>query len=406
MADNDTDNDPAAGPLEEADAKPSRWPTVLITAATILTILALLTVWGRTQALDTDEWVELSTELLDEPEVQEALSVFLVDVVYDEGNVATSLEARLPDDLDGLAEPLAGVLRGPLTSAVERLLDSDQFQALWETSNRAAHETLVSILHGDDVGALTTSDGAVALELKPIVVEVAKTIGLSGERLDEIPDDAGRIIIFESDELDAVQELVRVLEFLAWFLFVLVVLLYALAVYLAHGRRIRVLRSVGWSLMVVGSIVLLARALAVRTLVNAIVDDPGDQDTAAIAGSVVTALLRQMGVAAFVYGLLIVGFATLLGEGRRATATRRALAPALNASTGAVVAGTAGVILVLIWWSPGRAFEGWTTGLTLIALLVAATVTLRRRTLLEFSDTTFDDAISGIGSESRAERVD
>ncbi len=81
---------------------------------------------------------------------------------------------------------------------------------------------------------------------------------------------------------------------------------------------------------------------------------------------VATGLLRQMGWSALIYGLLIAMFAWLLGDHGWAVATRRTLAPALNASTGMVVAATA-VLLLLLWvWSPGRVFDGWATGLTLV----------------------------------------
>ena len=67
-------------------------------------------------------------------------------------------------------------------------------------------------------------------------------------------------------------------------------------------------------------------------------------------------------------------------------ATRRTLAPVLNAPTGVVAAGTA-VLLLLVWaWSPGRVFDGWATALTLVALIVGAVAALRARTQAESTD--------------------
>lgn len=377
--------------IESAQRGHSRLPTVLVGVATVLAILTVFTVWGRTQALDTDEWVTLSTELLDEPEVQQALSEQLVEALYDDGDVVAGLEELLPEDLEGLAGAVAGALRGPLTDGVEQLLDSDRFQALWETANRTAHETLVSILRDETREGISTSDGVVALELNSLVVAIGESLGLSEDRLSQIPDDAGRIVIFESDELDAVQTLVEILEFMAWFLFVLIVAMYAFAVWVAKGRRLRVLRNIGWSLAGVGVVVLAARAIAVRALVDAIVEDPGSRSSIDVVASVATALLRQLGWSLMIYGLLIVLFTSLLGDRGWAVATRRVLAPALNASTGAIVGGTVMLLLVLWWWSPARVFAGWTTGLTLIALISGAVAALRSSTQREFPDTTFDD---------------
>ena len=373
-------------PVMEGERTSSRLSNVIIALTTILAIVSVFSVWARTQLLDTDEWVSLSTELAEQPEVQDAVATYLVEQVYADGNVTAGLEQALPEDLSGLAGPLAGVIRGPLTDSVTVLLASEQFQQLWAATNRQAHEALVSLLRGEDVAALTTSDGEVTLELRPLVLAAGATIGLSDDRLDQIPPDAGRIVIFESDELDSVQQVVEVFEWLAWFLFVLVVALYAIAVFLAPGRRLTALRNVGLSLVAVGVIILAARAIAVRTVIDTIVEDPSGRPTADAVLTVGTSLLRQQGWSAIIYGLLFVGFATLLGRRRWATATRHVVAPAFNASAGAVFGGTAVALLLLIWWSPGRAFNGWTTGLVLIALVVGAVAAMRAQTLREFPD--------------------
>jgi hypothetical protein len=381
-----THDDTALDEVVVLSEKPSRWPSVLVGVTTILAVLAVFTLWGRTQALDSDEWVDLSTELLNDPEVQQALATYLVEALYEDGEVTAGLEENLPQDLKGLAGPLAGALRGPLTDGVEQLIASDAVAVTWEEANRIAHQTLVAILRDETREGISTADGVVAIELKPLVVTLAESIGLSGDRIDALPDDAGRIVLFESDELDTVQQAVKVLDFTAWATFVAVILLYTLAVYLAAGRRIDLLRQVGWSLMGVGAVVLIARTIAVRTLVNVIVEDPAGRPVADRVGLVVTALLRQMGWTALLYGVIIVAFTSLLGDHRRVVAIRRTLAPALNASTGAVVGGTAVLILLLMWWNPGAAFEGWTTGLTLIALIIGAVTTLRIRTRNEFNE--------------------
>lgn len=81
----------------------------------------------------------------------------------------------------------------------------------------------------------------------------------------------------------------------------------------------------------------------------------------------------------------------LLGAGRAAAATRRAIAPSLNGSA-AVTGGTAALlILLLIWWSPGRAFQTWASSLIIIALVVVAVVALRRVIMTEHPDLRFAD---------------
>lgn len=388
---------PVAGdPDSTADSRStSRGPNILIGVATVLAIVTVLSVWARTQVLDTEEWVRLSTELLEQPEVQEALSIYLVEQVYADDKVTTGLQELLPEDLSGLAGPLAGALRGPVTNGVESLLASDRFQQLWETANREAHRTLVTVLRGEDLAGLSTADGTVMIELRPLVVAAGETVGLPKDRLDAIPPDAGQIVIFESGDLAAVQGVIATFEFLAWFLFVVVAALYAIAVYLATGRRMKALRNVGLSLIVVGVVIISAQAIAIRALADALVD-PSGRPTADAVGTVGTGLLRQQGWSAVIYGLLIAGFAALRGDRRSAVATRRTLAPALNASLGALAAGIAVFLLLLIWWSPGRAFEGWTTGLLLVALIIGGVAALRAQTQREFPDASFEDVLGGL----------
>lgn len=393
MTDDTMGSDDAAGAESGDDGATTKTPLsarVLVVVATILGIVAVFTVGARTQMLDTDEWVNLSSELLDEPSVQESLAVYLVDTVYTEIEVDTELAELLPEDLEGLASPIAGALRGPLTDGIKDLLDSDAFQQLWAEANRRTHQTMVNILRDETTEGISTAEGTVTLELQGLVASVAETLGLPDDAIDRLPEDAGRIVIFESDELDTVQSLVKILDFLAWFIFALVVALYALAVYLARDRWLAALRTVGWSLLGIGIIVLAARALAVRALVNAIVEEPAGRANAETVADIGTALLRQMGWSAAIYGVLIVLFTSLMGPHRWATSIRRAIAPALNAGTGAVVAGTAVVLLLLFWWRPGRAFEGWVTALVLIGLVIGAVVALRRQTQREFADVAWD----------------
>ena len=360
----------------------SRWPNVLLALTTVLAILAVVTVWTRIQLLDTDEWVDRSTELLDQPEVVEALSRTIVDALYEENTVRDGLEERLPDELDGVAGFVAGALRDPITSAVQRVIESPLLQGAWEAANRRAHETLVAVLRGDDLApGLTTSDGEVALELRTVVVEVGESLGLPTDKLERIPEDAGRIVLFESDDLEAAQSAVRVFEVLAWFLFVTVVAAYAALVITARTRRL-MLRNVGISRVRVGVVVLLIQGIAQRILVDALVERPENEASAVAVGEVATGLIRQMAWSAVAYGLLVLLFAALTGSHRWAVTTRRALAPAFRRSP-AIAGGTALLILVLWWWSPGRVFAGWTTALVFVGLIIAAVVGLRQRILTD-----------------------
>lgn len=370
-------------------------PTLCIASATLLAVVAASTTWVRAQALDTDEWVDRSAQLLDDQAVTDALAVFVVDEIYTALDVEGEFTTILPADFEGLAGPLSAALRGPATEATQRLFASDRFRATWATANRVAHQSIVNILRDETRTGVSSGDGAVTLELGDVVRVVAADLGLSDRLIERLPADAGRITLIESDQLETAQTAVRVLDFLSWFVLLVVVALYCLGVYLARDR-IRALRNVGLGLAGAAVFVLIARAVSTRIAIDAIVEDPRGEPAANVVALVMTGLLRQIAWSGLIYGLVILAFALAMGDRPGAVALRRNLAPFFNAGAGAVAGATAVAIAALLWWSPGRAFEGWVTGLTLLGLIVGGVVAMRRRTLEEFPDAEVDELVDRI----------
>lgn len=365
------------GPATTTDDRPGgarRWvPTALVVLATVLAVVSATTTWVRAQALDTDEWVEASSEVLEDAAVREALAVYLVDELYENVDMTQELQSLLPEDLDGLAGPIAGALRGPAGDAVERVLAAPRIQRIWEEANRLAHETFVAIVRDETRENVSTEGGEVVIDLGGVVSSIGGELGVPEAALDRIPDDVGQITVFESSELADVQDLVRVLDVLSWFLFVVVVLLYVLAAYLARGRRRETLRNIGFA-VAAGSLVLFAlRTVAVRSAVDFLVEDPANKEAAQVIADTATELVNQMAWSGFVLGLVIATYAAFIGPHGWAVGVRRRLGrtsnPDLVITAVAVVA-----LLVLIWWSPGRIFERWVTALTMIGLIVAAAI--------------------------------
>ncbi len=359
--------------VDTAAAKSSKAPTVLIVIATVLAVFSSLTTWVHTDALDTDAWVSTSEELLVNEEVTTAVATYLVNELYTQVDVAGALQQLLPGDLSGVAGALAGALREPVTNGIERVLESPQFAEIWVRANRLAHAEFVAILRDETRPAVSTADGTVTLNLREAIINVGTELGLPQSALDRIPEGAGQITIFQSNELKTAQTYVRVLDFLSWFLFLLTVGLYALAVYLAGGRRRHALSMVGWSLIAYGITLFALTALGVRTGVDYYVSDNTNKGLANAIASVATDLLRQLAFAGIAYGVLIIGFAALLGTHPWAVAVRRhnPITTPATAVGGAVV-----ITLVLLWWSPGNAFTRWYTAVVAVALIAGAMAAL------------------------------
>ena len=360
--------------------------TLMIVAASVIGVLSAVNTWVERQLLDTEAWVETSSDLLADPEVRGALAAYLVDQVYETVDIDEELAGRMPDELDALAGLVAGALRQPATDGVERLLGTEVVASVWESVNRTAHETAVALLREEDVAGLSTEEGVIALRLGDLVKEVASELGVSEERLEQIPDDAGTIVILESDELATAQTAVQFIELMSVVFFVLVVGLYAAAVYLAGPRRREALRSVGVALAISGLVLWMVRRVAGRAVADSVGASTDGKAVALIVIDIATRYLGQIAAAAIVYGLVLVGFAALTGSTRVAIWLRTMLAPTLVDRPVAAGFATVAVFLVVAAVAPGELLERPWRAVLFLLLFVLGLVWLRRRLRDEFPD--------------------
>jgi hypothetical protein len=358
---------------------------VLIVAASLLALASILATWVDRQMLDEQSWKEASAELIEDPAVRSAVSVYLVDELYDNVDVSTALSERLPADLKPLAGTLAGALRQPATDAVDRLLDSPRVQQVWIDASSLAQQKLVNVLEDKTGHGITTGDGVVTLDLGELVRELGASMGISQSTLDRIPQDAGEITILRSNQLAEAQTAVKALQVLSVALFVLVFGLYALAVYLARGERRGTLRNVGWALAIVGLLTLVARRITGRYAIDALTT-PTSHDAGERTWLIGSSILGQIGWAAIIYGAVVALSAILAGPTAPATAVRRRLAPILNARVGIAWTAVGTAYLLLILWGPTHALRVLWGIVLLAALLALGVVVLRRQTLREFPD--------------------
>lgn len=392
MTTSTTDSTPPPPPAGDVPAGPAAPPRMsrgraalvwtLLVVTTVVLVLAATNLWVKRQALDTDAWVAASDELLDDPAIRAALSQYLVDQLYANVDVGAQLEEWLPEEIQGLAGPVASALRTPATEGVDRLLATSQARAVWSRVNRTAHETLVRVLE-DETRVGSTTGGVVSLDLRALVVQLGEQLGLPDAVLDRIPDEAGQIVLLESDGLAAAQDAVAVIEVLSWLLLLVVVGLYALTVWLAVGARRRMLRNVGWAVLLASVLLLVVRRLVVDAAVSQ-VGVPDYRPAARAALVIGTALLSQIAWAGVAYGVVIAAYAILVGPTRPAVAVRRTLAPLLNATPAFVWGGAAALYLLLVVWAPTPAFRNWWTVLLLAVLAGAGIEALRRQSRREF----------------------
>ena len=382
---------------------------IALVLAGLLLLLSSFAVWVDRVALDTDVFVDTSGELLDDDAIRSAVATRAVDELYAEVDIASLLEDRLPNDYQSLSGPAAAGLRQASYQIVNRALEQPAMQKLWAVSLEESHRTLVQVLEGGG-DRVSTEEGVVTLDLRPIVLDTAERIGFRDEVAGRLPADAGRIEVLRSDELDTAQSIFQLLKALAWLLPILMLGAFALAVWLAGDRR-RAVRRVGVAVLVVGVLGLVAVRLVGSYVVNELVADTDTRTAAGNAWGILTELLSASFRSFVVVGLLFLVAAWLAGPGRRAIATRRVLAPALRERAWPyVVLGV--VFLILLLRGDVNDFTRLLLVLVLVALGAVWIELTRTQTLHEFPGATapdlFGDArarLSGWWGARRVERA-
>jgi hypothetical protein len=358
----------------------------LIVLATLITLVSSLTIWSKRQLLSTDNWTRSSARLLQNDDIRAALATKLVEVTFDRSNAAAQLEKYLPKSAQGAAPAIAAGIQVAGTRAANTLLSTPRAQQLWEQANRAAHERLVAVLEKKQVGNISADTGTISLQLGPLAQKLDQRLGLKS-RLGQGSSSSNEIVLIKSKDLKTAQDAVRILNALTVFLAIAALVLYALAIYLAHGRRRKFLEVSGTALIFVGLLVLIIRRLVGGALVDSLVKTEANRPAVRAVWFIETDLLRDIGIALLLYGVLMVLAGFFGGPSRIATGTRRALAPAFRRHVAGVYAVTALVFLLFIAWGPTAASRRLGGVIVLALLTILAIEVWRRETLREFPET-------------------
>jgi len=349
----------------------------LFVVGTLVFFVGSLTVWVKRQALDTDAWVDTSNQLLQNDEVRQALSVYIVDQLYANADPEEVLEERLPTNLQGLAGPIAGALRQPAVEGVDRFLQRPRVQDLWEEVNRVAHQELIAVLENDTRGNITTGEGTVTLNLSTLLANIGQELGFGEDLASRLPPDAGQIVLLQSDQLEAAQTGVKAVKWMSWLVIVIAFACYGAAIWLARGRR-AMLRNIGAALLLVGILLLVIRRAVGNYIVDALASGESVRGAVDATWLIGTSLLGELAWALVVYGVVILIGTWFAGPSRYATRGRLAIGPALRdrPEIGWMLLG--GVYLLLILWGPVPALRNWVGVLVLGGLIALGYEAFRR----------------------------
>jgi len=363
---------------------------VLVALASLVALLAILAIWLNRQALNTDNWAKTSSELLEQPVIQDRLATRLTDELFASVNVEQALAAALPPRAQVLAGPAANALRTQVEKQARKALQRPDVQALWVNANAAAHQQLLLVLEGGGT-TVSTANGEVTLNLKELLAQLQRSVGVGGRLRKVLPASATEIRLFRSGELSTAQDVVRVLRPLPIVLLVIAIGLVAIAMAVAPGWRRRAVRGFGFGLIAAGAGALLIRSVAGDAFVHSLASTAAAEPALAEVWTIATSLLVNVATASIVYGVVMVAAAWLAGPMGVAVAVRRAIAPYVREPAIAYI-GLALVVAIMVWWAPTPAWRNVPMLLILVGLLIAGVEGLRRQVIREFPDATREAA--------------
>ena len=345
---------------------------VLITLATIVVLVGALNVWVKRQLLDTDAWVETSSQFLENDQLRHGVAVRISQSAFERADIAS----YLPEQAARLAPLLRGTLETYAVQAADNFLQRPRVQELWRTANREAHEAFLRVI--DDESRLVSTQGDdVVLDLKPIVLDFAANRGIEDAVASRLPEDAGEFTIMKADQLEAVQNLVNVVRKGSVLLVLIAIGLYGLAIWLARDRRREAVRSTAISLLFVGVIVLIARKLAGDALIEALTEGDLQEANGDETWLIATALMQDLAYGLIVLGAVGIVCTWLLGSTRPAVAIRRFLAPSLRHHPVFAYGVLAFLYLLVILWGPTGSRR--LLGMLILAVFLFGTLELLRR---------------------------
>ena len=220
---------------------------LLIVLACLLAVLSVVAAYARNELLNTDTFVATVAPLAKDPAIQTVVATRVSDAVVAKADIEQRVKEALPPRAGFLAAPIATGVKTLSYQLTLKLVQSHQFQTLWDQAVRRSHAEVDTLLTGGSQGGLSAANGQVTVNLGTVETEVKKRLAARGLTfVDKVPNYSGApVVLFQSKELLKLQRAVRLLNKLVVVLPVLSLLAFAGAVALARDRRRGLVRASG-----------------------------------------------------------------------------------------------------------------------------------------------------------------
>ena len=358
---------------------------VLIFLGSLMVIIGVLAIWLNTVVFDSSTWRSTSQELIQNTAVQHQTSQYVVDQLYNSSSVESQVAAALPAQLQPFAPAVTSGLHNVAIDAGNRLLATTPVQQLFVEASVKAHDEFVRLIN-DQTKFAKIDNGKIVLDLHPVLIEIANKAGAGAQAQRVLPPTAGQLNIMNANQLSTVQTVVRILHALSIWAVFICVLLFALAVWLAHGYRRRALLWSAIGILIATFALIFVRRELGSMIIDALVGNVSVRPAFITAWYIGTNVIGTINLTLLIIALVLVIGLWLAGPGRSSTAARRRLTPWITNPWYAF--GIPAVILfLLVVWGPLPVFEKPFSVLAMVVLGGIGIEVLRRQTIAEQAGT-------------------
>ena len=314
---------------------------ILIVIGCVLAPVSVLAVWVASEVSNTGRYVATMEPLVHNPAIQNALTDKItaqitarLNVISHADQAAAALSSRgLPRAgalLESVAPSIASGVDGSIHGEVRKIVTGPRFARAWVQANTLVHQELVKALSGQGSSSVSVKNGQVVLNLGPFIDVVKQDLVKRGFSLvSKIPAVNPTLTLFSATYLVKAQAGYRLINDLKIVLPVLTLLLLALGVFAARGRR-RAL--IGAGLGLAASMLVLAIGLLIfrGIYLSSVPPSKLPADAAAALFDTLVVFIKQGLRTVLVAGLVVAAGAFLAGPSATAVRIRGAFARGLG----------------------------------------------------------------------------
>lgn len=300
---------------------------------------AVIASWLKSQITDTDNFVEMTTNALQDPAVEaylsdEVSSLILEQLQIDQltADLFDGLESSLPlgeraaSALQLLEQPLANGAKSLVVSVTDKVITSDAFDNVTEQVLKTTHTQIMSLLRGETDGAIVADEtGTIGIQVGPIIKAVKAELIDQGVGLAEkIPNINKTIEIGQVDGIVQARIALGALDAAGYWLPVFVLVMLILGVMFARARsRAAVWAGIGMALST--GAVLSGISVGKYAFLATVTPDIIPGNAASHIFVALTERLNQLLIATLIIGIMIAITAYFTGPFRGAIVVRAAV---------------------------------------------------------------------------------